>query len=184
MSIRHWLLLILVLVIVVPVHAQNIPDPPPPEPSVVTPAFTFARFQSITLDMSQTEVASMLGKPDGVDGGTELWKITDSPEHMLGMVEYLDGRVSMLALAFKPGVTSVEKLTEIKKKAGAIPVSIDDGRAVFVLQVDGSEKKIYSIIEPSEDETTIGPMEILMNEAQFNLAEEPAGDGVDDNSAE
>lgn len=134
-------------------------------------AVTEAKWSSpeVALGAPKAKVLEILGKPDSVDSGTEMYMVSDSKEIMMTMVEYKDDKVSVMGQIYKPTI-ALRDLEERLKTQGLTPFSKNEEAVVYFTKMPDSDLEYYITLNPSTEDTT-GPGMAKMTKEAFKDAE-------------
>ena len=128
----------------------------------------------ITLGTPKATILKTLGNPDTTDTGTEIYLISDSPELLMGMVEYKNDKVSVYGQIYKPDVT-LQRLKEKLKAKGLSPLSENEEATVYFTKMPNSDLEYYIVLSPTNESTT-GPGVANMTKEAFTEAEQQEKD--------
>ncbi len=133
-------------------------------------ALTEAKWTAAEVQLSapKARILELLGKPDSIDTGTEIYLISDSKDLMMGMVEYKDDKVNVLGQIHKPSVT-LDSLKEKIKATGITPLTDTPESVVYFTKMPTGDLEYYMVLNPSGD-PTLGPSLSKMTKETFTEA--------------
>jgi hypothetical protein len=132
-------------------------------------ALTEAKWQdaAVKLGAPKTTLTELLGKPDSVDTGTEIYGVSDSKDVMMVMTEYQNDMVCVLAEIYRPAV-SVPSLVEKLKGEKLELISEEADGIVFFAGTP--ETGHYVVVSPGQSDQ-VGPTLAKMTPTAFESFE-------------
>jgi hypothetical protein len=117
----------------------------------------------VKLGEAKAKVLELLGTPDSVDSGTDIYAIPDSKDLLMVMAEYRQDVVCVLAEIYKPTVTVKTLVDKLKTEKHELLTDEADGTVFFAgPQATGH----YIVVSPSEG-GLVGPTLAKMTPQSF-----------------
>ncbi len=130
---------------------------------------------AVKLGSTQEQVVAAIGKPDKINGRTEVYVITDSPEVYVGLLEYSNGRISMYGQLCKPQV-SMEMVEAKLMEQGIKRKSADKEGIFYFARIPGTDKDCFIRVTRPENPNSGPRITVRSAEENYIAAEKHVTD--------